>query len=72
MNEDYYRFRMEEIKQKREFINREGWKYKSLNKYKHPFYKTLFTKLFSGKKIIDNRQHLEKGLESRTNGKREN
>ncbi|TDQ41144.1 hypothetical protein [Aureibacillus halotolerans] len=46
MNEqEYCRFRVEKIKQKLEFANREGWKYESLNKDKLPFYKTLFRKL---------------------------
>lgn len=72
MNEDYYRFRMESVKQELEFINREAWKYESSNKHKHPFYKTLFTKLFSGKSTISNCKHFENGLESRTKGKREN
>ncbi|MFA1822404.1 hypothetical protein ACDX78_19955 [Virgibacillus oceani] len=63
MNDGYYRSRMADVKQKREFINHEGWKYVSSYKYKKPFYKTLFTKLFSIKKF-------ENRLEPQTKGKR--
>ncbi|MFD1412856.1 hypothetical protein [Oceanobacillus jeddahense] len=62
MNEDYNRFRMEEIKQNLDFINHEGWKYGSLNKYKYPFYKTFFSKFLSRKRTIDN---FENELETR-------
>jgi hypothetical protein len=61
---------MEDVKREREFINREAWKYGALIKYKQPFYKTLLTKFFSGKKNIEDRQLLENEIVSQTKEKK--
>jgi len=72
MNE--YQYHIEVLKQKIECESRgswRAWKYESLNKKKQPLFKTFFTKLHSGQRTINKRKHLENGLETRTNEKRE-